>query len=314
MNQKRFNDLYRYLLATYGERLDKICLDGGFTCPNRDGTVGTGGCTFCGSEGAGEFCSHGDIRKAVRAFLEEHDMEEKPKSNRFIVYFQSFTGTYAPLEELKEKYDAALCDSRIQVLSVGTRPDCVGDDVIKLLTGYLPQCDVWVELGFQTANDGTARAFNRGYDTSVFADAVLRLHAAGIKVIAHMMIGLPGESHEDVANTVAYLNRLPIDGVKIHSLYVMKQTKLEEMYLAGDYEPLTMDGYLTELVWCLRHLRPDIVIHRVTGDCARRVNVAPLWAERKRLVLTALNRRMAEENAWQGDRYKEGENGTRPNV
>lgn len=305
MNEKRYNDLYRFLMRRYGQRVEKICLDGGFTCPNRDGTCGRGGCSFCGDAGSGEFSGHGDVAASVRAFFEAHDAEEKPKADRFIAYFQSFSGTYAPLEELRQKYDAATADSRVIVLSVGTRPDCVPPAVVDLLKSYKDRLDVWVELGLQTADDETARRFNRGYETCVFADAAKRLADAGIDVIAHIMVGLPGEGHVHIARTVDFLNAQPISGIKIHSLYVMRGTALERDYRAGLYEPITEETYLAELSYIIAHLRPDIVVHRVTGDCPHRLHVAPEWSQHKRPVLTAIARRLEADGVTEGCLYTE---------
>lgn len=308
-NQKNFNDLNRYLIRRYGSRVDKICLDGGFSCPNRDGTVAYGGCIFCGSEGAGEFNEHGDVENQVRHFLRDHDEDENPKSNLFIAYFQSFSGTYAPTAVLKQRYDAALCDPRIVCLAVGTRPDCISRETVALLASYRGVRDVWVELGLQTSSDETAHRINRGYPSSVFAGTAKQLHEAGIDVIAHIIVGLPGEDHEDIAHTVEFLNTLPISGIKIHSLYVMEGTALGEDYKNGLYTPITMETYIDEVIWILEHLRPDIVIHRLTGDCPRRLHLAPAWALRKRRVLGTIETRMRRENRHQGSLFG-GNHGT----
>jgi len=302
-NRKNFNDLNRYLIRRFGSRVEKICLDGGFSCPNRDGTVGYGGCTFCGSEGAGEFNEHGNVDCQVRHFLDAHDKEQSPRADLFIAYFQSFSGTYAPTDILKQRYDAALCDPRIVCLAVGTRPDCISDETVKLLSSYRSQRDVWVELGLQSASDETARRINRGYPSSVFAAATKQLAKADISVIAHVIVGLPGETHEDVVRTVEFLNALPIAGIKIHSLYVMEGTALGEDYKNGLFTPITMETYIDEVIWMLEHLRPDIVIHRLTGDCPRRLHLAPDWGLRKRRILGTIETRMRREDRHQGSLF-----------
>ncbi len=303
LRPKNFNDLNRHLIEKYGERVEKICIDGGFTCPNRDGRCGIGGCTFCGNEGAGEFNEHGDIADQVRHALVSLRNNPKSKANRFIAYFQSFTGTYAPADILRKKYEEALCDERIIILSVGTRPDCLPEKTVSLLSSFRSQVDVWVELGLQTADDETAKRINRCYPTKVFEDAVRRLDASGLEVIVHMIIGLPGENHTHLERTVSLINSLPVSGVKIHSLYVMKGTRLGDEYLRGDFCPISFETYMEELLWTLEHLRPDIVIHRVTGDCPRKLFLAPEWALSKRHVLNTLINRMWLDNRHQGDLY-----------
>lgn len=292
-----YYNLSTYLRNTYGHRLGKLCIDGGFTCPNRDGTCGVGGCIFCGERGAGEHIVRGSIADQAKRYF---DSPASSKYREHIVYFQNFTGTYAPPGTLYERYAAALDvgGDSVRVLAVGTRPDCIDDERADTLASFITERrDVWCELGLQTASDETARFINRGYETACFADAVQILHSRGIKVVAHMMIGLPRaenvrEDADDVAATVDLINSLPVFGVKIHSLYVMRGTRLCELYERGLYTPLTLDEYASLAAFSISRLRPDIVLHRITGDCPRDMLAAPMWCADKRSVIAAIEARL----------------------
>lgn len=273
----------------YGGKLRKICIDGGFTCPNRDGTCGVGGCIFCGERGAGEHIEAGvDIGGQVRRYF-----ENPKKAEGYIAYFQNFTNTYAPIPVLKKRYDDALIDERIKILSVGTRPDCINEEVSDLLASYKDRVDVFCELGLQTANDQTAQIINRGYKTDVFERAVKILAERGIEVVVHIMIGLPGEDKEDLKRTVELINSLPVSGIKIHSVYVMEGTALAEMTRAGEYTPISMEDYIERAVFVLSHIRRDIVVHRITGDCPPDLLVAPVWNKEKSRVINEIRARLA---------------------
>lgn len=292
-------NLNGYLRNTYGARLNKICIDGGFTCPNRDGKCGTGGCVFCGERGAGDHIKGTvpigtQVETYVKRFLGDV---------QFIAYFQNFTNTYAPVEELKKRYDAALIDPRIRVLEIGTRPDCIDEAVGELLESYDRERDVWVELGLQTANDKTAKLINRGYTREVFEKAVEILHRHGLKTVVHLIVGLPGETFEDFKETIEYINRFPLFGIKIHSLYVMKGTELERMYREGLFNPQTMDEYVDAVVYALLHLRPDMVIHRLKGDCPRDLLVAPEWNTARDEVLGRISKKLNDKGLRQGDLF-----------
>ncbi|MBR2343952.1 MAG: TIGR01212 family radical SAM protein [Clostridia bacterium] len=283
-----YRNLRGYLREKYGGRIGKICIDGGFTCPNRDGKCGTGGCIYCTGRGSGEHITEGlPIGEQVRAAL------ARGKSDGYIAYFQNFTNTYAPPSVLKEKYDAALTDRRIVALAVGTRPDCIDREITELIASYKARLDVWVELGLQTASDGTARIINRGYKTEVFTSAVRQLHSYGIPVVAHMIIGLPGESPADDYRTAELFNSLGVFGVKIHSLYIPRGTELEKMYLKGEYTPLTLDEYASRAAGVIARLRPDTVLHRITGDCPSDLLVAPEWNADKNAVIAKINERLS---------------------
>ena len=291
-----YNNLSGYLRSKYGKRLSKICIDGGFSCPNRDGKCGEGGCIYCGERGAGEHIDpSASIAEQVRAALSDADSDEL-----FIAYFQNFTNTYAPIDVLRERYDSALIDSRIRVLAIGTRPDCIDEDVARLIASYKDRCDVWVELGLQTANDKTADLINRGYYRETFEKAINILEKYGIDVVAHIIVGLPGESLEQIKETVEYINRFKLFGLKIHSIYVMKGTKLAEMYLSGEYTPPTMAEYVDGAVYILTHISPAVVVHRITGDCPGDLLLAPEWNAHKHEVINAITYKMQFEGLSQG--------------
>lgn len=293
-----YHTLNERMQARYGKKIRKICVDGGFTCPNRDGTCGTGGCIFCGSRGAGEQLNP---TRTIREQVEEA-MRHRP-GHEWIVYFQNFTNTYAPLSVLKDRYDAALIDDCIRVLDIGTRPDCITDEIAKMLAKYAKEREVWVELGLQTANDLTAERINRGYPLSVFQDAVRILKDHGLPVIAHIILGLPGESLTDIRHTTDILNAYGIDGVKIHSLFIMKNTKLADLYQSGMFIPISMQTYISWAIDTLTRLSPDMIIHRMTGNCLREELLAPEWIMDRDRILCTIDRMMYAQGLTQGCRY-----------
>ncbi len=279
-----YKSLRTYLKEKYSAKVGKICIDGGFSCPNRDGKCGTGGCIFCSERGSGDHIrERASIKEQVEAALYAASPNDK-----FIAYFQNFTNTYAPVQTLKEKYDEALIDERIVVLAIGTRPDCITEEIAELIASYKDRVDVWVELGLQSAADKTARLINRGYETSVYLSAVEILKRHKINTVTHVMIGLPGEGMPELEETVRVLNEAEPWGLKIHSVYVAKGTRLEKMYQAGEYEPIGMDEYIERAVYVLKHIKPDTVIHRVTGDCPRDMLVAPEWNSRKNEIINRI--------------------------
>ena len=311
---ERYRHLNTYLKDKFGERTLKIPVDGGFTCPNRDGKVGYGGCIFCTQRGSGEHLKLKPIPEQVKEHLESY---RGKRANKFIVYFQNFTNTYDSIENLKEKYDSALIDDRIVGLDIATRPDCINEDTCKLLQSYT--CDsitnencidksmkgysVTVELGLQTSNDEIAKIINRGYSLETFTKAVKLLNKYKIDVVVHIMLGLPNETDEDIVNTVKYINSLNIQGIKIHSTYVAKNTVLEKWYKEGKYTPLTLDEYLDKLLYVITHLRKDIIIHRISGDSPKDLIVAPSWNIHKKWVLNGFDKIMREQDRFQGDSY-----------
>ena len=297
-NLKRYNRLTEYLKNKFGERTLKICIDGGFTCPNRDGTAGIGGCIFCSEHGSGDHLnSSKNIQAQIKSYFSSY---RSTRANKFIAYFQNFTNTYDTIANLKLKYDSALIDDRIVALAVATRPDCITEEVVKLLKSYSEKYYVWVELGLQTANDQTGMLINRGYSSKQFSDAVALLNKYKIDVVTHIMVGLPGETNDDLHNTVKFINNHNIQGLKIHSTYVIQNTKLAQMYYDGKYTPLELDDYLNSVVYILTHISPNIVIHRISGDAPKDLLIAPGWNAHKKLVLNGVDRILKEKDLYQG--------------
>lgn len=294
---ERYNKLNNYLKEKFGERTLKICIDAGFTCPNRDGTKSHGGCIFCGERGAGEHLKRINISEQVTNHLNSYRGQ---RANKFIAYFQNFTNTYAPVDILKKRYDSALIDKRIVGIQVATRPDCINEEIVKLLASYKPNYYVCVELGLQTSNDETGKLLNRQYTSLDFIYAVSLLNKYNIDVITHIMVGLPNETFDDVKNTVDFVNSLNIQGLKIHSTYVIKDTYLYNMYVSGKYIPLTLEEYLNSLTYILTHVNSNIVIHRISGDAPKDILVAPSWNSHKKLVLNGIEKILKEQNLYQG--------------
>ena len=284
---RTLNDYYR---QKFGCKVYKLSLDAGFTCPNRDGTVGTGGCIFCSGFGGGEFAEGGPEPIAAQLQRAKGRVSEKIKEGKYIAYFQSFTNTYAPVEQLRQLYWEAIAPEEIVGLAIGTRPDCLGEDVIALLKEVNAVKPVSVELGLQTIHEETARYIRRGYPAEVYLDGVKRLKEAGIEVVTHIILGLPGETVDMAVDTTRAAVAAGTDGVKFHLLHVLKNTDLEEEYGRGRFETLTMEEYGTWLKACMDALPEDTVVHRITGDGAKRDLIAPLWSADKKRVLNYLNR------------------------
>ncbi len=294
-----YNNLSGYFREKYSKRLSKICIDGGFSCPNRDGTAGWGGCIYCGERGAGEHIDPtASIKDQVLSALADADEDDM-----FVAYFQNFTNTYAPVDILRERYDAALIDERIRVLAIGTRPDCISEEIARLIASYKEKLDVWVELGLQTASDATADIINRGYHRDVFEGAMEILKKYGIPVVLHLIVGLPGEGIENVRETVRYINRFDPFGIKIHSIYVMRGTRLAEMYESGEYTPPSMDEYIDSAVYILTHISPNVTVHRLTGDCPREMLIAPEWNIAKSEIINTIVYKMQLKGLYQGCNY-----------
>ena len=301
MEKERYNHLNKYLKEKFGERTLKICIDSGFTCPNRDGKVGTGGCIFCSEKGSGEHIKYTNIQTQIKNHLNSYRGE---RANKFIAYFQNFTNTYDILENLKARYDAALCDERIVALAIATRPDCIDEDICKLIASYKSKLDVWVELGLQTSNDETGKIINRGYNSSQFTEAVNLLNKYNIEIVTHIMVGLPNENFEDIKNTVDFLNKHNIQGLKIHSCYVVENTSLAKMYNSGAYTPITIEYYLESASYILTHINPDIIIHKISGDAPKDLLLAPEWNLHKKWIMNGLDKLLKEKNLFQGMYYK----------
>ena len=278
--------LSQYYREKFGCKVYKLSLDGGFTCPNRDGSLGTEGCIFC--TGSGEFAEGGSFPIAVQLERAKLRVNQKNKDGKYIAYFQAFTNTYAPVEHLRKLYLEAIAPEEIVGLSIGTRPDCLGADVVQLLAQINRIKPVSVELGLQTIHEETARYIRRGYETQVYFDAVKRLKAAGIEVVTHIILGLPGETEEMMLQTTKATVDAGTDGVKFHLLHVLKGTDLAKDYAAGKFQCLSLEEYGAILKKCVDILPEDVVIHRITGDGAKKDLIAPLWSGDKKRVLNYL--------------------------
>ena len=300
-----------YCRETFGEKLYKISLNGGFTCPNRDGTLGSRGCIFCSAGGSGDFAEDPHASIAAQIEAGKKKVEKKLKSGgHYIAYFQAYTNTYAPLERLEALFTAAISHPDIRVLSVATRPDCIPEETVALLARLNRIKPVWVELGLQTIHEESARYIRRGYPLAVYEDALRRLKEAGLTVITHVILGLPGETREDMLETIKYLAKgikdTRTDGIKLQLLHVLRNTDLAEDYLAGRFSVMTLEEYLPLLADCVRQLPPDMVVHRITGDGPKDLLVAPLWSADKRKVLNTIHHEMKVRDSWQGKQFFPG--------
>lgn len=307
-DEKRYYSLDYYLKQTYGEKLYKIALDGGMTCPNRDGTLGVRGCIFCSAGGSGDFA--GDRRTSIAEQIEAGKAQSirKYSSSSYIAYFQAYTNTYAPVSYLRSVFTEAINHPDIRILSIATRPDCLNDDVLALLAELNKKKPVWVELGLQTIHEETAQFIRRGYKLPVFEDALRKLRKIGITVIVHTILCLPGESREMMLDTIRYLNTQDIQGIKLQLLHILKHTDLADYYEKHPFYLPSREEYYELLGMCISNLRPDIVIHRLTGDGPRKLLVAPLWTGNKRQVLNGMQRYFKEQNIWQGKEFIHGRN------
>lgn len=307
-DEKRYYSLDYYLKQTYGEKLYKIALDGDMTCPNRDGTLGARGCIFCSAGGSGDFA--GDRRTSITEQIEAGKAQSIRKHNgsSYIAYFQAYTNTYAPVSYLRSVFTEAINHPDIRILSIATRPDCLNDDVLALLAELNKKKPVWVELGLQTIHEETAQFIRRGYKLPVFEDALRKLRKIGITVIVHTILCLPGESREMMLDTIRYLNTQDIQGIKLQLLHILKHTDLADYYEKHPFHLPSREEYYELLGMCICNLRPDIVIHRLTGDGPRKLLVAPLWTGNKRQVLNGMQRYFKEQNIWQGKEFIHGRN------
>lgn len=298
---KRYYSFDSFLKNTFGEKIYKVSLDGGFTCPNRDGTIGTGGCIFCSEGGSGDFAS--DARLSVSDQITQGIslVAAKNPSSRYIAYFQAFTNTYAPVSRLRKLFTEAIEDSQIAALAIGTRPDCLPDNVLALLKELNERKPVFVELGLQTIHPVTAGLIRRGYPLSCFEEAVRNLSSIGVWTVVHLILGLPGETEDMMLESVRYLNSLPIHGVKFSMLHILKGTDLADIYREKPFPVFTMESYVNLILQCIGNLRSDIVIHRLTGDGPKDLLIAPLWSLRKRTVLNNIAHQLKVQDIRQGD-------------
>lgn len=284
----------KYLKDKFGQKVYKISLDGGFTCPNRDGKTGTRGCIFCSKGGSGDFAESREMSITEQIENGKKRVEKKIKSGKYIAYFQAFTNTYAPVEILRQKYEEAINHPDIVALSIATRPDCLGDDVLRLLDEMNKIKPVFVELGLQTIHQKSAKYIRRGYDLSVYDKAVRDLKKIGVNVVVHVILGLPNESENDMLETVKYVCESGANGIKLQLLHVIDGTDLAKDYEKGLFKTLEFDEYVNLIVKCVKIIPKDIVIHRLTGDGAKKDLIAPLWSADKKRVLNAINKALME--------------------
>lgn len=307
---KPYYSLDAYCRHTYGEKLYKIALNAGLTCPNRDGTLDTRGCIFCNAGGSGDFAVDMKAVPTVTAQLAEgrklftcKNIHDEKTGSHYIAYFQAYTNTYGPLPYLRKIYEDALTGNSVRGISIATRPDCMTEEILTVLVDLkrkFPDKFVWIELGLQTIHERTARYIRRGYELECFDSAVRLLQNASIPVIVHVIIGLPGESERDIWQTIDYLNHSGIWGIKLQLLHILKGTDLETLYRNGSVSVLSKEAYLDILIHCLERLSPETVIHRLTGDGAKDLLSAPLWSLNKRDVLNSLHHEMKIRQTFQG--------------
>lgn len=300
-NNKPYHALDFELKKQFGQKVYKLSLNGGMTCPNRDGHLGTRGCIFCSQGGSGDFAA--PVMESINSQIQAAKAQVSGKmsgSGLYIAYFQSYTNTYAPVSHLKSIFTEAICHPDIAVLSIATRPDCLGPDVIALLKDLNRIKPVWVELGLQTIHEDTACFIRRGYGLDVFESALKQLKDAKITVIVHVILGLPGETKDRMLDTIRYLAKRPVDGVKLQLLHILKGTDLARIYEDEPFPLPTMDEYIDLVIDCVELLPPEMTIHRITGDGPKSLLIAPLWSGHKRLVLNTLHRRFKERETWQG--------------
>ena len=284
----------KYLKDKFGQKVYKISLDGGFPCPNRDGKTGTRGCIFCSKGGSGDFAESREMSITEQIESGKKKVEKKIKSGKYIAYFQAFTNTYAPVEMLRQKYEEAINHPDIVALSIATRPDYLGDDVLKLLDEMNKIKPVFVELGLQTIHQKSAKYIRRGYDLSVYDKAVRDLKKIGVNVVVHVILGLPNESENDMLETVKYVCESGANGIKLQLLHVIDGTDLAKDYEKGLFKTLEFDEYVNLIVKCVKIIPKDIIIHRLTGDGAKKDLIAPLWSADKKRVLNAINKALRE--------------------
>lgn len=302
-NEKPYHSLDYEMKKRFGEKVYRLALNGGMSCPNRDGTLGYGGCIFCSEGGSGDFAA--DPLLSIRQQIEagKRMLQKKRPVRRYIAYFQAFTNTYGTAEYLRSIFTEAISCPEVVLLSIATRPDCLPAETVELLAELNQSKPVWVELGLQTVHKATADFIRRGYELPIFEDAVTRLREAGIEVITHVILGLPGETRSHMLQTIEYLNDQDIQGIKLQLLHILKGTDLADFYERTHFQIFTMDEYVQMVVSCAERLRPDIVLHRLTGDGPKDLLIAPRWSLAKRQVLNAIHQAFFHQDTWQGRLY-----------
>ncbi len=301
-DEKRYNTLNIFLRNKFGEKVFKISLDAGFTCPNRDGKISAGGCIFCSSRGSGDFA--GTAHDLVEQFYEVKSMmNRKWKAGKYIAYFQAYTNTYADVETLRERYYSILDLEDVVGIAVATRPDCLPEDVLDLLEEINSKTYLWVELGLQTMHERTARLINRGYSLDTYIASVKELKRRNIEVVTHGILGLPGENRQEMLQTVDFIANTGTQGIKLHLLHLLKDTKLVEMHQRGEFQMMSMEDYVETVVDCIERIPESMVIHRITGDGPRDTLMGPLWSLKKFEVINAIEHLMMDRDTWQGKKY-----------
>ena len=302
-NGKRYQSLNYFLRNKFGEKVFKISLDGGFSCPNRDGTISSGGCLFCSERGSGDFAGSNELSIHNQFSEVKKIMAKKWKSGKYIAYFQAYTNTYAPVEVLREKYYEAINEEGVVALAIATRPDCLEEDVLELLEEINKKVYVWVELGLQTSCDETAKKINRGYKLEVFENAVERLKARNIDYVVHSIFGLPGESKEQILRTVDYIAHSGAKGIKFHLLHLMEDTPMVKLYEKGELKFLEQEEYIQLICSSIALLPNEMVVHRLTGDSPRNLLIGPIWSLKKWEILNAIDKALKENDYYQGQNY-----------
>ncbi|MGD2188254.1 MAG: TIGR01212 family radical SAM protein [Desulfobacterales bacterium] len=302
--KKRYNDLNTHMRDIFGCRVQKITLDAGLTCPNRDGTLSRGGCIYCNTRGSGTGAAAKGLSISQQLINGKKSLSKRYKAQKFLAYFQSFSNTYAPLPTLQRLYDEALNIDDVVGLSVGTRPDCVNEPVLDLLQNYAKRHLVWIEYGLQSASDATLDFINRGHDVQCFIDAVERTKNRGIKICAHVILGLPHETRQDILQTATIIAKLGIDGIKLHLLYVVEGTRLEALYRQGEFKCLEQQAYVDLVCDFLERIPFEMVVQRLTGDPHPTELVAPAWSLNKAETLERIRKTLEKRDSWQGKYFK----------
>ena len=298
--EKRYYSVDYYLKQAFGEKVYRLALNGGMTCPNRDGTLGSRGCIFCSAAGSGDFAQDGCAPIPEQLAAAKGQLRNKRNCRKFIAYFQAYTNTYAPVEKLRKLFMDAIKDPDVVILSIATRPDCLSGEVLKLLEGLNRIKPVWVELGLQTVHSETSRFIRSGFTLECFHQAVFQPHQRGIPSIVHVILGLPGESGAQMLETVSHVGRLPVFGIKLQLLHVLSGTDLGTLYRERPFPLFTQEEYCEMVCRCLELLPPSITIHRLTGDGPKELLMAPLWSRAKRSVLNQIHQTLKEQDTWQG--------------
>ncbi|NEU06647.1 TIGR01212 family radical SAM protein [Clostridium senegalense] len=303
-NGKKYHSLNYFLRNKFGEKIFKISLDAGFSCPNRDGKVSKGGCVFCSERGSGDFAGNRNFSITKQFEDIKEMMSKKWKDGKYIAYFQAYTNTYADVETLRAKYEEAISQQNVVGLAIATRPDCFNKEIFDLIEEYSKKIYTWVELGLQSSKDETAKLINRGYQLETFENTVNELKKRNIDVVAHIIFGLPKETREDMINTIKYISNTGIQGVKLHLLHVMKNTPLEKLYENGMVEFMTQEEYVDLICEAITLLPKDMVVHRLTGDAPRSLLIGPMWSLKKWEVLNAIDNNLKEKDLYQGKNFK----------